>query len=165
MLTITWSEKDGWEAPQIKPFQNLSLHPASSALHYSIEVRRALCQRTVSILMFCATLTIAIRTQNFRQNCKWLIGICICASFHDYVLNKVEASLKHCATEQVCSVTASFCLEIKQYVSLCSPPAVWRHEGVPRSRQPHPSVQTHAEHGEDASKRRQKLPSCEFVGL
>uniref|UniRef100_A0A3P9P4Z7 Branched-chain-amino-acid aminotransferase n=1 Tax=Poecilia reticulata TaxID=8081 RepID=A0A3P9P4Z7_POERE len=38
MLTISWSEKDGWEAPQIKPFQNLSLHPASSALHYSIEL-------------------------------------------------------------------------------------------------------------------------------
>uniref|UniRef100_A0A672Z064 Branched-chain-amino-acid aminotransferase n=1 Tax=Sphaeramia orbicularis TaxID=375764 RepID=A0A672Z064_9TELE len=38
MLTITWSEKEGWEAPQIKPFQNLSLHPASSALHYSIEL-------------------------------------------------------------------------------------------------------------------------------
>ncbi|XP_074553445.1 branched-chain-amino-acid aminotransferase, mitochondrial [Halichoeres trimaculatus] len=38
MLTITWSEKGGWEAPEIKPFQNLSLHPASSALHYSIEL-------------------------------------------------------------------------------------------------------------------------------
>ncbi|KAJ8251063.1 hypothetical protein GJAV_G00216850 [Gymnothorax javanicus] len=38
MLTIGWSEKDGWEAPQIKPFQNLSLHPAASALHYSIEL-------------------------------------------------------------------------------------------------------------------------------
>ncbi|CAL8288017.1 unnamed protein product [Boreogadus saida] len=38
MLTIDWSDKDGWEAPQIKPFQNLSLHPASSALHYSIEL-------------------------------------------------------------------------------------------------------------------------------
>ncbi|KAL3053504.1 hypothetical protein OYC64_005941 [Pagothenia borchgrevinki] len=38
MLTINWSEKDGWQAPQIKPFQNLSLHPASSALHYSIEL-------------------------------------------------------------------------------------------------------------------------------
>ncbi|KAK0148694.1 Branched-chain-amino-acid aminotransferase, cytosolic [Merluccius polli] len=38
MLTIGWSDKDGWEAPQIKPFQNLSLHPASSALHYSIEL-------------------------------------------------------------------------------------------------------------------------------
>lgn len=39
MLTIEWSESGGWQAPQIKPFQNLSLHPASSALHYSIEVR------------------------------------------------------------------------------------------------------------------------------
>ncbi|XP_064171172.1 branched-chain-amino-acid aminotransferase, mitochondrial [Anguilla rostrata] len=38
MLTINWSEKGGWEPPQIKPFQNLSLHPASSALHYSIEL-------------------------------------------------------------------------------------------------------------------------------
>lgn len=39
MLTIGWSEGGGWEAPRIQPFQNLSLHPASSALHYSIEVR------------------------------------------------------------------------------------------------------------------------------
>ncbi|KAG7504864.1 branched-chain-amino-acid aminotransferase, cytosolic-like isoform X2 [Solea senegalensis] len=38
MLTINWSEKSGWETPEIKPFQNLSLHPASSALHYSIEL-------------------------------------------------------------------------------------------------------------------------------
>uniref|UniRef100_A0A8C2WC49 Branched-chain-amino-acid aminotransferase n=1 Tax=Cyclopterus lumpus TaxID=8103 RepID=A0A8C2WC49_CYCLU len=38
MLTINWSAADGWETPHIKPFQNLSLHPASSALHYSIEL-------------------------------------------------------------------------------------------------------------------------------
>ncbi|KAM7371562.1 hypothetical protein PAMP_008786 [Pampus punctatissimus] len=38
MLTINWSEKGGWEAPRIIPFQNLSLHPASSALHYSTEL-------------------------------------------------------------------------------------------------------------------------------
>ncbi|KAI1884689.1 hypothetical protein AGOR_G00229000 [Albula goreensis] len=38
MLTIYWSEKGGWEAPHIKPFQNLSLHPAASSLHYSIEL-------------------------------------------------------------------------------------------------------------------------------
>uniref|UniRef100_A0AAZ3QL77 Branched-chain-amino-acid aminotransferase, mitochondrial n=1 Tax=Oncorhynchus tshawytscha TaxID=74940 RepID=A0AAZ3QL77_ONCTS len=38
MLTIYWSEKEGWKVPQIKPFQNLSLHPATSALHYSIEL-------------------------------------------------------------------------------------------------------------------------------
>nr|XP_023654208.1 branched-chain-amino-acid aminotransferase, cytosolic-like isoform X2 [Paramormyrops kingsleyae] len=38
MLTISWSKEDGWATPQIKPFQNLSLHPASSALHYSIEL-------------------------------------------------------------------------------------------------------------------------------
>lgn len=44
MLTIEWSEADGWQPPKIKPFQNLSLHPASSALHYSIEVRLCVCE-------------------------------------------------------------------------------------------------------------------------
>ncbi|XP_076852782.1 branched-chain-amino-acid aminotransferase, mitochondrial [Brachyhypopomus gauderio] len=38
MLTIYWSKNGGWERPQIKPFQNLSLHPATSALHYSVEL-------------------------------------------------------------------------------------------------------------------------------
>ncbi|XP_006010036.1 branched-chain-amino-acid aminotransferase, mitochondrial [Latimeria chalumnae] len=38
MLTVEWSEEKGWGSPHIKPFQNLSLHPASSALHYSIEL-------------------------------------------------------------------------------------------------------------------------------
>ncbi|MBN3295743.1 BCAT1 protein, partial [Amia calva] len=38
MLTVEWSEGGGWGVPHIKPFQNLSLHPASSALHYSIEL-------------------------------------------------------------------------------------------------------------------------------
>uniref|UniRef100_A0A8C5YHC0 Branched-chain-amino-acid aminotransferase n=1 Tax=Microcebus murinus TaxID=30608 RepID=A0A8C5YHC0_MICMU len=38
MLTVEWSSKCGWEKPHIKPFQNLSLHPASSALHYAVEL-------------------------------------------------------------------------------------------------------------------------------
>jgi branched-chain amino acid aminotransferase len=46
MLTIYWSEKEGWKVPQIKPFQNLSLHPATSALHYSIEVREGAIVQT-----------------------------------------------------------------------------------------------------------------------
>ncbi|XP_053518231.1 branched-chain-amino-acid aminotransferase, cytosolic isoform X2 [Artibeus jamaicensis] len=37
MLTIEWSSEFGWEKPHIKPFQNLSLHPSSSALHYAVE--------------------------------------------------------------------------------------------------------------------------------
>lgn len=49
MLTISWSAAGGWEAPQIKPFQNLSLHPASSALHYSIEVRESVNHMVLSI--------------------------------------------------------------------------------------------------------------------
>ncbi|KAM9299686.1 branched-chain-amino-acid aminotransferase, mitochondrial [Gastrophryne carolinensis] len=38
MLTIEWTSEKGWANPQIKPFQNLSLHPATSALHYSVEL-------------------------------------------------------------------------------------------------------------------------------
>ncbi|XP_053117784.1 branched-chain-amino-acid aminotransferase, cytosolic-like isoform X2 [Hemicordylus capensis] len=38
MLTVEWSQEKGWEKPHIKPFQNISLHPASSALHYSMEL-------------------------------------------------------------------------------------------------------------------------------
>ncbi|XP_039191139.1 branched-chain-amino-acid aminotransferase, mitochondrial isoform X1 [Crotalus tigris] len=38
MLTVEWSKENGWGKPHIKPFQNLSLHPASSALHYSVEL-------------------------------------------------------------------------------------------------------------------------------
>ncbi|NXU23104.1 BCAT1 protein, partial [Thalassarche chlororhynchos] len=38
MLTIEWSLASGWEKPYIKPLENLSLHPASSSLHYAIEL-------------------------------------------------------------------------------------------------------------------------------
>uniref|UniRef100_A0AC11AXU9 Branched chain amino acid transaminase 1 n=1 Tax=Ovis aries TaxID=9940 RepID=A0AC11AXU9_SHEEP len=37
MLTVEWSLELGWEKPRIKPLQNLSLHPGSSALHYAVE--------------------------------------------------------------------------------------------------------------------------------
>ncbi|XP_062931221.1 branched-chain-amino-acid aminotransferase, cytosolic isoform X9 [Cynocephalus volans] len=37
MLTVEWSSEFGWEKPHIKPLQNLSLHPGSSALHYAVE--------------------------------------------------------------------------------------------------------------------------------
>ncbi|XP_075773744.1 branched-chain-amino-acid aminotransferase, cytosolic-like isoform X1 [Pelodiscus sinensis] len=36
MLTVEWSQEQGWGRPHIKPFQNLSLHPASSSLHYAV---------------------------------------------------------------------------------------------------------------------------------
>ncbi|XP_042746609.1 branched-chain-amino-acid aminotransferase, mitochondrial-like, partial [Lagopus leucura] len=38
MLTIEWSRADGWGPPHIRPFQDLCLHPASSALHYAVEL-------------------------------------------------------------------------------------------------------------------------------
>uniref|UniRef100_UPI00398F11DB branched-chain-amino-acid aminotransferase, cytosolic-like isoform X2 n=1 Tax=Pristiophorus japonicus TaxID=55135 RepID=UPI00398F11DB len=38
MLTVEWNAEKGWDKPHIKPLQNLSFHPASSVLHYSIEL-------------------------------------------------------------------------------------------------------------------------------
>ncbi|KAM7134444.1 LOW QUALITY PROTEIN: branched-chain-amino-acid aminotransferase, mitochondrial [Macrochelys suwanniensis] len=38
MLLVEWDRERGWGQPHIKPFQNLSLHPASSALHYAVEL-------------------------------------------------------------------------------------------------------------------------------
>lgn len=39
MLTIEWSAAEGWQAPLIKPFENLSVHPACSSLHYGVQVQ------------------------------------------------------------------------------------------------------------------------------
>ncbi|XP_075408100.1 branched-chain-amino-acid aminotransferase, cytosolic isoform X2 [Tenrec ecaudatus] len=38
MLTVEWSAEFGWEKPQIKPLQNLSLHPSASVFHYALEL-------------------------------------------------------------------------------------------------------------------------------
>ncbi|KAM4615344.1 branched-chain-amino-acid aminotransferase, cytosolic [Polymixia lowei] len=38
MLTIEWTSTGGWEVPHIKPFGNLTLHPAASSLHYAIQL-------------------------------------------------------------------------------------------------------------------------------
>lgn len=38
MLTIEWTKAEGWGAPLIQPFGNLSMHPACSSLHYAIQV-------------------------------------------------------------------------------------------------------------------------------
>lgn len=38
MLTAEWHAEKGWSAPEIKPLENLSLHPGASVLHYGIEL-------------------------------------------------------------------------------------------------------------------------------
>ncbi|WEW55555.1 branched-chain-amino-acid transaminase bat2 [Emydomyces testavorans] len=37
MLQVHWNSKDGWLAPEIVPYQNLSLDPASCVFHYAFE--------------------------------------------------------------------------------------------------------------------------------
>lgn len=39
MLKIFYHEAlGGWQVPEITPFENLVLHPASKVLHYAVEV-------------------------------------------------------------------------------------------------------------------------------
>lgn len=37
MLTIEWTQQDGWLEPKITPYQNLSLDPATCVFHYAFE--------------------------------------------------------------------------------------------------------------------------------
>ncbi|OBT53632.1 branched-chain amino acid aminotransferase [Pseudogymnoascus sp. 24MN13] len=37
MLTCEWTAEEGWHAPKITPYQNLSLDPSSCVLHYAFE--------------------------------------------------------------------------------------------------------------------------------
>lgn len=37
MLAVEWTSSHGWAAPQITPYQNLSMDPASSVFHYAFE--------------------------------------------------------------------------------------------------------------------------------
>lgn len=37
LLEVDWSHDHGWHAPQIKPYGNMQIDPASSVLHYGLE--------------------------------------------------------------------------------------------------------------------------------
>ncbi|RDW91177.1 putative branched-chain-amino-acid aminotransferase-1 [Coleophoma crateriformis] len=37
MITCKWTDTSGWEAPELRPYGNLSLAPTASVLHYSTE--------------------------------------------------------------------------------------------------------------------------------
>ncbi|XP_076450342.1 branched-chain-amino-acid aminotransferase, cytosolic-like isoform X2 [Babylonia areolata] len=38
MLTVDWSEKDGWTRPLIHPVEELRIHPGAKVLHYAVEL-------------------------------------------------------------------------------------------------------------------------------
>ena len=38
MLSVEWTAENGWSEPKITPYQNLSLAPSCSTLHYALEV-------------------------------------------------------------------------------------------------------------------------------
>ncbi|BCR87562.1 branched-chain amino acid aminotransferase, cytosolic [Aspergillus chevalieri] len=37
MLTVRWTVETGWQTPEIRPFENLSIPPTASCLHYATE--------------------------------------------------------------------------------------------------------------------------------
>ena len=38
MLLVDWTESEGWKDARIVPFGRISLHPASTVLHYGAEI-------------------------------------------------------------------------------------------------------------------------------
>ncbi|ELK18564.1 Branched-chain-amino-acid aminotransferase, mitochondrial [Pteropus alecto] len=92
MLMVEWAEKEGWGQPRIQPFQNLTLHPACSALHYSQQVARrptsvpdSLCVTSFSLRLsprplpgsaflcvssFCALSILFLRLLTFQALCR-----------------------------------------------------------------------------------------------
>ena len=52
MFSVNWDVDKGWGTPVVKPFENLSLHPGTCALHYGIEVRLTALTALTSAL-FC----------------------------------------------------------------------------------------------------------------
>lgn len=37
MVTVRWTVDQGWETPELRPFENLSIPPTASCLHYATE--------------------------------------------------------------------------------------------------------------------------------
>ncbi|KAJ5081731.1 hypothetical protein NUU61_009995 [Penicillium alfredii] len=37
MVTVRWTAAQGWETPEVKPYENLSIPPTASCLHYATE--------------------------------------------------------------------------------------------------------------------------------
>ena len=37
MFSVDWNVQKGWNSPQVEPFKNFSIHPASTCLHYALE--------------------------------------------------------------------------------------------------------------------------------
>lgn len=37
MVTVKWTVQNGWEAPELKPYGDLSISPAASCLHYATQ--------------------------------------------------------------------------------------------------------------------------------
>lgn len=84
MLMVDWTEKKGWGHPRIQPFQNLMLHPACSALHYSLQVPWQLTSVTGSLclssLWLCLVLAppprvCFLRAFSFRVLILWFLRL------------------------------------------------------------------------------------------
>lgn len=64
MLMVEWNSQAGWGPPRIQPFQNLTLHPACSGLHYSLQVGLA---ASVPTLLHACMHPLCFRLTGFRR--------------------------------------------------------------------------------------------------
>lgn len=76
MLMVEWKEEEGWGQPRIQPFQNLTLHPACSGLHYSMQAR-PLPSLPLSLHLFPLAVSLAGSTAlGLLSVCFFLLKMC-----------------------------------------------------------------------------------------
>lgn len=76
MLEVNWTSKDGWAAPSIHPLKPLEIHPASSSLHYGLQVSRVTRPGpgASGLVRLCALTSAHMRAQCF-EGMKAYLGV------------------------------------------------------------------------------------------
>lgn len=56
-ITVNWDEKNGWAAPEIRPYENLSLAPSAVVFHYASEVNIKISNQRDKVLTGCISVS------------------------------------------------------------------------------------------------------------
>ncbi len=91
MFIMEYEEGRGWENPRIVPFENISLHPASTVLHYGAEIFEGLkAYRTES-----GEIRLFRPMENIKRMNRSAERMCLPEIDEDFFMEALEAYVKH----------------------------------------------------------------------
>jgi hypothetical protein len=61
MLVVDWDAKNGWHKPVIMPYGDLSISPASTGLHYGLQVSVRCCSQCILLFTWNVSVCSALR--------------------------------------------------------------------------------------------------------